>query len=166
MNPLYESHMKSLLSVVACCFLSFAIAKAEENRTVQMWMQENRPVILVKEIDGGEWQLNRPHFYRDGFSGDGVTRLTIARVERSTDSTYKKGSLILFERRCEQEEQCNLPYWLIHISAQTPAITLTEDGTAFYVYGEDTYYFNAEELKRITPPSGTIWEQMKLALPS
>lgn len=137
---------------------------------IQQWMRQNRSVILIKEIDDREWQFNNPCFYRDGFCGDGTTRLIIARVEVSTDPTYKKGALILFESRGERDEEWRkVPYLLICLSTATQVVAdvvpLTEDRTAFYVYGENTEYFDADELKKLTPPPGSIWEQMKSALP-
>lgn len=154
--------MKKFLLVLAGIFLTSLSVKAEENKHIQMWVRENKPVLFVQELDGGEWQWNNPYFYRDGFSSDGSTRLMIAKVVASTDPKYKKDTLVLCEWRCEKDDsQKHLPYWLIFVSSQTPAIPLTKDGTALYISAEDTFFFNAEALKNLTLPSGSIWEQMK-----
>lgn len=62
---------------------------------------------------------------------------------------HKPGSLVLFEIRSDERPdtpQNAIPWWLVQISAETPAVPLTAEGTALYIYGEDTYYLHGSIL--------------------
>lgn len=62
---------------------------------------------------------------------------------------HKPGSLVLFEIRSDERPdtpQNAIPWWLVRISAETPAVPLTAEGTALYIYGEDTYYLHGSIL--------------------
>lgn len=165
------SNMKKYFFIALVAFASFSFAKdnntqptkGEPSYFVEMWQEQNAPVILVKEENFGEWKLNSPYFFRRGFSGDGDTKLTIGKIILSTSKSYKPNTLVLVERRSDEPKDAkpsNCPYWLIRISSSTPAVPLTKDGTAIYVYGEDTFIFNGSVLLTLSKQLHGIWKDM------
>lgn len=163
--------MKKCFLIAAIAFASFSFAKSDNTTSakgepgyfVEMWQEQNAPVILVKEENYGEWKLNSPYFFRSGFSGDGDTKLTIGKIILSTSKSYKPDTLVLVERRCDEPKDAkpsDCPYWLIRISNSTPAVPLTKDGTAIYVYREDTFIFNRSVLLARSKQLHGIWKDI------
>ncbi len=139
-------------------------AAAEEmNYFLKSWQNDNAPVLLLQELEAGEWGMNKPCFFREDFSGDGPTRLLICRVVLSSTPAHKPGTLVLFEHRSDAPRNATpspCPWWLVRISRDTPAIPLTPEGSALYIYGEDTYYLSGRSLTTHPQQLKGIWRQM------
>ncbi len=158
--------IKQLLPLILFGLSLFSSARAEEeemNYFLKSWQEDNAPVLLLRELQAGEWGMNKPCFFRDGFSGDGPTRLLICRVVLSSTPAHKPGTLVLFEHRSDAPRDAApspCPWWLARISKDTPAIPLTAEGNTLYIYGEDTCYLNGRCLTTHPQQLKGIWLQM------
>lgn len=159
----------AFIVLIFCSLISMGnnieISNSDLDPIIQKWIKYDSAVILIEEIKHENFNFNKPRFYRE--ESDGSTKLIVGQIKYSINCSYKDGTLVFFETRCDfPEKEIDKKYksWILQISPTCPATSLTHDSSVIYYCGENATFVSGDFFIKFAQLYKGDWKKMADAI--